>query len=223
MRCCQQPSCPARTRSCFGYLKIRRYAGTCADPDLPAGGDLRSGKALCTRGRDKVLRIQQNRDCVGETLISVAEGAMWALPPHVLKTGNHRSRTIPGEWPLSEAMFARGESSFLGVSEDHCEVRVSEAGVAREREGAACTLLMHDLKSGSQRCRTNLRYSMLNSYQSVPEAEIPASRLDKVCMRAGKIHAACNQPGSPTWVLCTQGRPIPPPYPYTEPPCSKAG
>jgi len=155
MRCCQQPSCPARTRSCFGYLKIRRYAGTCADPDLPAGGDLRSGKALCTRGRDKVLRIQQNRDCVGETLISVAEGAMWALPPHVLKTGNHRSRTIPGEWPLSEAMFARGESSFLGVSEDHCEVRVSEAGVAREREGAACTLLMHDLKSGSQRCRTN--------------------------------------------------------------------
>jgi hypothetical protein len=130
MRCCQQPSSPPRTL-CFGYLKIRRYGGNCVDPDLPAGVDLRSSKGLCARGRDKMLRVQQNRDCIGETSISVAESAMCALPSHDLEAGSHQSRTNPGGWlRLSEAMCARGESNWLGVDENHLgKARVSEAEV----------------------------------------------------------------------------------------------
>jgi hypothetical protein len=144
-------------------MRLPVYGGNCADPDLPAGADLRLSKALCAEGINKVPGVWQNCGCVGGTLISVAEaarekeGVMCAFPSHDLKAGSLRSRTNPAGWlRLSEAIFVRGESNLLGVHENHFgKARTFEAEVARDKEGAVCTLLACDSQAGGDRNRTN--------------------------------------------------------------------
>jgi len=88
---------------------------------------------------------------------SSKDGVVCALLARDLQAGGHR--TNPGDWlRLRKAMFARGQSSLVGVHEVHFgEAPTSDAEVAREKKGAVCALLAHDLKPGSRlgRSRTD--------------------------------------------------------------------